>query len=282
LHQRDLELETERAAVQQLKEAQFAMDKDLHSASAEKARLIGDKKSAIDSAVAAAKAAAKSSSNASPMDALAKMMDDPTMKDFMRQQTLDNIKRQYAPLLKELNLTPEEGGKFMKLLTDNALKNMDVTSAMMRGDADKTQLAQDRIKDQKDVDAQLQALLGEPRYAQYQDYTASLPARTQLDLFKTQFSDNPLSEDQNAKLLEVMKTETKKMGATQLGSDSSAQAIENYLQQTAESNQRIQQQASGFLSPEQTEALGRFQTNMLNMVRMGMSMKEKFLGTKSN
>lgn len=280
LHQRDLELETERAAVQQLKEAQFAMDKDLHSASAEKARLIGDKKSSIASAVAAARA--KSGSNASPMDALAKMMDDPTMKDFMRQQTLDTIKRQYAPLMKELNLTQEEGGKLMKLLTDNALKNLDVTSAMMQGDADQTRIGQERIKDQQDIDAQLHALLGEPRYAQYQDYTASLPARTQLDLFKTQFNDTPLSEDQNAKLLDVMKSETKKIGATQLGIDSSPQALEDYLRQTAESNLRIQQQAAGFLSPEQTEALGRFQTNMLNMTRMGMSMKEKFLGTKSN
>jgi RNA polymerase sigma factor (sigma-70 family) len=282
LHQRDIELETARATVQQLKEAQFTMDKDLHSASVEKARLIGDKKSAVASAVAAAKASAKSGSNASPMDALAKMMDDPTMKDFMRQQTLDNIKRQYAPLLKKLNLTPEESGKFMKLLTENALKNLDVTSAMMRGDMDKTQIGQDRIKDQKDVDAQLQALLGEPRYAQYQDYTASLPARAQLDMFKTQFNDNPLSDDQNAKLLDVMKIETKKNGATQLGIDSSTQALEDYLQQTAESNQRIQQQAAGFLSPEQTEALGRFQTNMLNMAKVGMSMKQKFLDAKSN
>ena len=57
-------------------------------------------------------------------------------------------------------------------------------------------------------------------------------------------------------------------------------AMGQYLQKQADNNQLILQQASDFLTPEQLASLGAFQTNMLNMQKMGMSMKDKFLSDK--
>ena len=43
-------------------------------------------------------------------------------------------------------------------------------------------------------------------------------------------------------------------------------------------NQRVYERAKAVLSPEQLNGFGRFQTNQLQMMRMGMTMARKFLG----
>ena len=106
----------------------------------------------------------------------------------------------------------------------------------------------------------------------------SAEARTMLTLLKNEMTDNPLTDDQSAKLLDLMKA-----GPSPDNSSDpvpSQDAMEKMIQQEADDNQRVLQKAADFLSPDQLANLGTFQTNMIGMQRMGMSMKEKFLSGK--
>jgi hypothetical protein len=281
LQQREHELAAQTATIEKLKQEQSAMAETLHASTVEKARLIGNKKAAVAAAVAAVKTDTKSGGNGTYSSALSKMMDAPEMKEFMRQQTLTTIKTQYAPLLKQLQLTPEAGDKFMQLLTDYALKNLDRTSAMMRGDGDKTQFKQEVLRETNEMLGQMRSLLGEEKFAQYQDFSESIPARTILKLFKDQLEDSALNDDQSARLLALMKAETKRINHDPSDS-SSLGAADGYFQRQTESNQRILQQANAFLTPEQLDAYAKFQTNMLNMSRASIKMGQQMISNKTN
>ena len=56
---------------------------------------------------------------------LAKMMNDPAMKEFIHQAQLDKIKSMFADLVKGLKLTPEQADQFYQLINDNASKHLE-------------------------------------------------------------------------------------------------------------------------------------------------------------
>ena len=263
--------ETEQTAIDELKQEKLAMTDEKQAAK----KLLANQRTAL-AAAAAKKAAAGSNSYRS---ALGKVMDDPMIKEFMLQQQLSKIKNQYAPLVKSLKLTPEAADKFMQLLTDNATKNMELGMGLMKGDADAATTTQAKAEAKNELSGQLQALLGPDGYAQYDAFTQDLPAKAMLGLLQGQMVDNPLSEDQSARLLQLLKSGGPK--SDDLDSGSSSAAIEQYLQQQADHNQQLLQQAAEFLSPEQLAAVGTFQTNMMNMQKMGLSMKDKLAGSKA-
>jgi hypothetical protein len=266
----------QQAAIDKLKQEKLAMVDEKAAAEKTSQRLLAHQRTAFNAQTAKnAAAAAKSNSLGG---ALGKMMEDPAMRDFMRQQQLSQLKTQYAPLIKKLNLSPEAADKFIQLLADNALKGMNRGMAYMKGDLDQATLQQQQLADKNEMDGQLQSLLGTDGFAQYQQFSEEVPARVMLSLLKNDMADNPLTEGQSAKLLELMKTTPKTDDIK--GLTASQDAMEQWLQQEAENNQRILQKAGDFLSPEQLTALGTFQTNMINMQRMGIEMKNKLVGDK--
>ena len=62
---------------------------------------------------------------------------------------------------------------------------------------------------QKTLQDQVHSLLGNDGYAQYEQFITTLPDRQTLDLMKTSFTDYPLTDEQQQKLLEVMVAERK-------------------------------------------------------------------------
>ncbi|EEF61471.1 RNA polymerase sigma factor [Pedosphaera parvula] len=279
LHQREQELKTQKDTLAILQAERSEMAEKMHAAQVEKAKLIGGKKAAVAAATAAAKASLASGSNGSFGGMLSKMMSDPGMKEFMKQQSLSALRIQYGQLVKQLNLSPEETDKFYQILGDNALTGIERTSAVMKGDVDRTVAKQEIDEDQKQLKEKIKGLLGEDGFKQYEDYKESVPAQTSLNLYKGQLTENSLSDEQSARLLDIMKREGKQV--TKLDNTSlslSGGAMDTYLKQQSESNQRIFQQSADFLKPEQLAALGKFQTNMLNMTKAAMSMSKQFMG----
>lgn len=270
LQEAQQQAETQQAAIDNLKQQRLAMVDEQRMADKAAAKLLAHQKAAFTAAVAK-HAVGASGSNA--LGALGKIMDDPAMKEFMRQQQLTLLKTQYTPLIKSLNLAPEAAEQFIRLLADDAAKKMDVRMAVMKGDMDSAAAAQVQNAAKNELSSQLQSLLGTDGYAQYQDFIQDLPARTMLGLIKGQLVDNPLDDNQSARLLQLMKAGPKadNVDYTQ------TTAMEHYLQQQEESNQKILQQAAEFLTSDQLATLGAFQTNMLNMAKMGNSMKDRFL-----
>src|SRR6266568_6071934 len=228
-------------------------------------------------------------------DFLSQMMDDPEMKKMMRQQQAAMMDLMYGGLFKELGLTPEETDKFKELLLEQEMQGIDKAGVFLRAGIDQpdkaaavTELSQERDESED----QLKAFLGEARYAQYKDYTATMAERMELDQFSRQLasSENPLTDEQTKQLLEIMKAEKKSIPEAFAGismtSDGdwqsmfSEEQLEKSFKQQEESNQRIVQRASAVLSPEQLQSLSSFQSSQLQMQRFGVTVAVKMFGTQ--
>jgi RNA polymerase sigma factor (sigma-70 family) len=197
--------------------------------------------------------AANEAKSNTPASGLDKMMSDPAMKEYIRQAQKDKIRSMYADLFKELKLTPEQSDQFLELLCNVASKSLDRIASTGTSDPPAADA-------NANLGSQLQALLGDAGMARFKEYSDEISARTTVTLLNGQLGDNPLSDEQSAQLLQVVKAEPTDltMGITGapdkafLGSQSD---INNFLQRVSESDQRILQQAGSFLSPDQLTAL---------------------------
>ncbi|MDB6038006.1 MAG: hypothetical protein JWM99_1847 [Verrucomicrobiales bacterium] len=216
---------------------------------------------------------------------LKEMMDDPEMRKGLMQQQKMAMDMVYGPMIKELGLSAEEADKFKELLVN---KQMDVMSMAGDGKGGAVSLEnQKKIADQqKEADAKIKELLGDKRFAQYQDYNETIGERMAINQFATQTST--ITADQKDQLLAIIKEEKKRpsapgatpidptvQGVTAMQSD---EAMEKLLQQQSELNSRVLERSRGVLSEEQFDQLASFQTGQINMQRVGMQMARKMMG----
>jgi len=222
---------------------------------------------------------------------LSKMMSDPESRKFIRDQQRMMMDQLYAPLVKQLALNPDESEKFKDLLADNMMKGAENASSLFGGGTNQTLALTNLTSAQKSFDDDLKAFLGDDRYAFYKDYQQTVNERMQLNQFKQMAgTENPLTDQQTEALLAIMKEEKAATAAATgqsfpgVGNDTagfqtmlSDDSVEKLLQAQGTVNDRVYQRASQLLSPDQMTAFGRFQTNQLQMMRMGMTMARKFL-----
>ncbi|HWI55802.1 MAG TPA: hypothetical protein VNZ22_01145 [Bacillota bacterium] len=228
---------------------------------------------------------------------LANMMQDPEMKKFIRDQQRGMLNQLYDPLIKQLGLSPEEAGKFKDLLADNMMQGAEKATSLFggAGATNHTELVKTMAEEQKAFDEQVKAYLGEDRYNQYKDYQLTVGERTQLNQFRQQNpGDNSLTDQQTEQLLAVMKQEKQNYATTSgqplpgTGQDQanlqamlSGKETDKLLLAQENINQRVYDRARSVLSPAQLESFGKFQTNQLQMMRMGMSMARKFMAPET-
>ncbi|MCW5551180.1 MAG: hypothetical protein KIS67_03330 [Verrucomicrobiae bacterium] len=228
---------------------------------------------------------------------LAKMMEDPDTRKMIREQQRMMLNQLYDPLIKRMNLTPEEADQFKELLADNMIQSSEKAMSLMDGSStNRTAMASTMAETQKAFDEQIRGFLGESRYAQYQDYQQTVGERTQLSQFQQQFagSENALTDSQTEQLLQFMKEEKQHVAAAtgqpapgpaqdaaNLEAVLSGDSLEKLMQNQEAVNQRVYERAAGVLAENQLAAFGRFQTNQLQMMRMGMSMARKFMAPDS-
>ena len=216
---------------------------------------------------------------------LARMMADPEVKKMMRAQQKLMLDQMYGPLFEQLKLTPEENDKLAALMLDNQMNAAEKGTALFDPGADKAALQKNLAADKKQFEDEVKHLLGDERFGQYEEFNQTLPDRMVLTQLKSQFGDNPLSEDQNAQLLATMKEErahaaTEGRGIPQQDLDSmlSEEVMNKYFTEQEGINQRIVERAAGVLTSKQVEILGRSLANNLVMQRTGMSMARTMLG----
>jgi len=220
---------------------------------------------------------------------LEKLMKDPEMMKVMQEQQGQVLKTQYAPLIKQLNLAPDQRDAFYKVLMDNTTNDMAQALAMMSG-TNHPDTASAVAGSQKNMHDQVRSLLGDTGYAQFQDFEMSLPDRMMFEQMKTSFTDNPLTEDQQQRLLQIMIVERKNSapaaapggGKPAVSAANLAGQTEQALQTQEQVNRRVYQQAADFLSPGQLQSLGNSQSNLLRMTKMSMSMMQEFMGTNAD
>jgi len=194
-----------------------------------------------------------------PKSGLAKLVGDPVMKQFAREGAMKEFKLRYAPFAQALKLTPEQTERFIDLFT-KLWFDIYMTPETLPGNSDPVKAAQTVAAAKADIENQMRALLGESGFEQFKEFTLEVPARATLDLLYGQLGDRQLTDDQTARLFQILKAEPYELTHGIEGDVNKAffgppNQVADYLQRLAESNQRVLQQAGSFLSPEQLATL---------------------------
>jgi len=208
--------------------------------------------------------AANGSKTEQPTTGIEKLMSDPAMKEYIRQAQADKIRSLYSDLFKELKLTPEQSDNFLQLFTDLASRGMAKYMNTAQGTPD-----QATADPANDLAGQVRALLGDTNFSRFVEYSQEIPARTTVNLLNTQLGQAPLNADESARLIQVIKAEPANLttgitGAPDKAFLGSQQEIDDFLQQVAESNQRILQQSATFLTVDQQAGLNFVLSNGIN------------------
>jgi hypothetical protein len=91
---------------------------------------------AISTDVASAAGSQKPAKDKNPFgNFFAKLMEDPETKKMIRGQQRIMLDQMYGPLVKKLNLAPEEADQFKDLLADNMIKATEQAGSLFGGDS---------------------------------------------------------------------------------------------------------------------------------------------------
>lgn len=176
------------------------------------------------------------------------------------------------------------------LVTDAQMRNLEAAQGMLgregiggNGDGGETFSA---AKQQSD--AEIKALLGPERFAQYEDYQKTMGERMQLDQFKNQLAaDNmAMRDEQKAQLFQIMKEEKASVPPI-IPTDQTQpprkdlftpENIDKQSQWMTDYNQRVLARATQVLTPEQARQFQSFQEQQLSMQKLGLNMARQMLG----
>jgi hypothetical protein len=219
---------------------------------------------------------------------LSKMMEDPEMQQFLREQQRQMLDPLYQPLINKLGLSKEDADAFKDFLADTQMRGAQHATALFGTSATERAQAVDVMAAEQEQNEQaIHEFLGEEGYAQYKDYQETLAERAQLGQFSVQNagSEIALTDEQTEWLLEVIREEKKAVtprtgwisqggipNPDNLQAMISDEGMEPFLDMQAKVNERVYGRAAEGLSEEQLVAFGRFQTNQLHMMRMGINM----------
>lgn len=231
----------------------------------------------------AAKSAATAAAVRAKANPFGEMFKDPAMLESMRPQQIATAKMMYGPLIKQLNLSPEQADKFYNLLVDNGIRSM---TALQSGNAEEIKAADQAIE------ANVRSFLGDAGYAQFENYAKNdVTDQAIWTGLKNDFTENPLSDTQQQQLLQAMKaarqsvTASNPLDLSQINfSDKAAamsQAMQQSLQQQEQINQNVLQQAAAFLSPQQLQTLSTSQSNMVASQKAMAPMMQQMLSGPS-
>lgn len=219
---------------------------------------------------------------------LSTMMADPEMQKFVRDQQRQLLDPLYQPLIQRLGLTEDEADAFKDFLADTQMQGAQHATALFgTSETERAEAMRAMTAEREQSEAAIREFLGEPGYAEYTQYQETLGERAQLNQFRLQNarSEHALTDDQTEWLLLVMREEKQAAasgrGQPLPGYDTdpasmqaflSEEGVEQLLEQQAVVNQRVYERALEGLTSEQLDAFGRFQTNQMQMMRVGMNM----------
>lgn len=225
-----------------------------------------------------------------------KMMKNPEMREMIRTQQKSALNLMYGGLFKELNLSPEQKDKFNELLLDQQMKAIEMSQGMFgqesakAGDAGAAERGQALVDAKKASEAEIKALLGDAKFAQYEEYQKNVAEHMQLDQLRTQLAQQnlPLEDTQSAQLLAMMKEEKTRVPPVisddvretggNLKDVFAGDKVDRQLQWMEDYNARVAERAAQVLSPEQFKQFKEKQDEQLAMQKLGMKMAREMFG----
>ena len=230
--------------------------------------------------------------NVPPMAAIAKMLKDPGMREMIKAQQKGTMDITHGPLLKYLDLAPEQLESFKGLLLDKQMAQMDASLDLMDASLGPKQreaktAALKALTD--DYDARIRDMLGAENFAIYKEYEMTQPERLQVNLFKQSLSgDDRLNEPQEHELILALYGErTNYHYSANFPTDPSTppdpsvfneQSIAQYLREYAQLQEQSLARAAAVLSPAQLEQFKSSQAQQRAMQEMGMKMAAQMFG----
>jgi hypothetical protein len=218
---------------------------------------------------------------------MAKMLKDPEMRKAMAQQQKMGLNMVYGSLFKHLQLTPEQEDKFKEILLDQHLSNMSQAGGLMEGGERRAEVMQQMAADQKEREQQMKDLLGEEKFAQYQNYNQTIGERMAIEQLGKEVEITP---EQSEFLMAIIGEEKKNaqinMGVDLSNSGQNMQAVlgspeitERFLQQQEQVTARVLERASQVLTPDQVRKLAPVLESQLEMQRAGVKMARQMFNT---
>ncbi len=221
-----------------------------------------------------------------------KMMSDPAMKEMIRSQQKTMMKSMYGSLFKELNLPAEQQKKLTELLLDAQMSSVENMGDLFKSEGDARTNAINAVAEkQKATQEQIKALLGDEKYAQYEDYQKTLGDRMVLNQFQQQSAgtETELRDDQMQRLVALIKEERARTPpifdedpgktAENLQKVFDTELFDKQMKWQEELNKRVLGRAGGLLTPEQLKEYAEFQESQFNMMKLSMKMaREMFKG----
>lgn len=218
---------------------------------------------------------------------LGNMLKDPEMRKAMEQQQRMGMDMIYGGLVKQLQLSPEQEKKFKEMLLAQQMENLSQAGAMFDGDGtDRAKVAQDLAAKRAENEEQIKELLGEEKFAEYQDYNQTMGERMMLEQFAR---STEISPEQNDQLLSIIREEKKNVQIN-LGNNgidpsqdwqavlASEDATQKMFAEQEEVNQRVLERAAQVLTADQLQKFAPVLKSQLEMQKAGMKMAQQMFG----
>src|ERR1043166_3240316 len=227
------------------------------------------------------------------------MMKNPDTREMIKtqQKAMLNgmLEKAYAPLVNQLGLTPEQAAAFKDLVVNKSLAGAGGGMSLLSetDPAKRTQILE-QTKIEKDAyDLQIQQLLGDDNYQQFQTYEKSLSDRMTIGMFRDQQATGPgvLTAEQENQMVQMMTEERQNFKFTADLSDQSKvtgdlagnlteEKVNQFLEEQEQLQQRYQSRAQSFLSADQYASYQKFLSSQLQMQKLGLNMASQMFGSK--
>lgn len=235
------------------------------------------------------------------------MLQDPEYRAAVRAQHRMMLPQSYPDVAKELNLTAEETSALFDLLANQQMESMDgVVSLGADGPPDPATVLEFQRKAEQRREAhaaELAALLGSAKYAQWQQYQESMGARFQVNRLRDVLdaTGHPLTDEQARPLIAAIAAEQKReaerarqesgtpgpdavlstsSGVALLGTaliaagpGDALEHLEQSIERTEEANRRLRDVAATWLTAPQLEQFERMLDQELVMRRAHVRMQ---------
>ena len=274
LQGREKELATQKADMEKLRQERLTMAQDLRSATTAKAKAIGKEKAAVAASKGASVAAA--GKETSPME-VAKMFDDPSLKELYRVQAKGVLKGQFNGFVNKAGLSQDDADKFYNLLVENSVKSRVMAAELIRGELDIDQALNNRDQAKKDLENDLRSLLGDANYAQYGEFKKDAIAAKALESLKGATGEYPLSDAQGTQFLKVVHDMPELPTIDNIDLFRPKESMDQVYQGLEDIARQVREKSSGFLSQEQVAALEKSQTGLIQHVKTEMELGKKVL-----
>lgn len=229
------------------------------------------------------------SKSSNPANLISQMMNDPEMRKVIAEQQKMGINMMYSKLIEDLGLTPEQATEFKSLLLETQMDATASSTALMDPSAtNRTERIRELADQQKTQQEKIRDFLGDEKFQQYQDYSQTVGERMMLSQFGQQ---TKLEPDQMEDLLQIVAEEKRAAQAANPALGDPAQNMAQYMEnpelmdelfaQQETVNSHVLERARSLLSPDQFQAYAAFQTNQLNMQRMGLKMAQKMMAPQN-